>query len=106
MRGRLGTKDDWMYFFFFAICALGLMPIVVVDEQHLLPPLPFVPNTASSLTASTAVAVPSISLLMRLFPPYHVACVKLSWSTAPPPCGTSSPAPETVMVQVWANDAA
>ena len=51
------------YIFFFTISALGLIPIVIADEQHLLPPPSFVHSTALLLTTSTAVAIPSISPL-------------------------------------------
>ena len=61
-----GTDQLGMFsLFFFTIYALGLMLIGFVDEQHLMPPPPFVRSTAPSSTGSNAVAVPSISPLSR-----------------------------------------
>ena len=111
MKG-LGCLDRLGMFFFFTICALGLIPIVIADERHLLPPPSFVHSPALLLTASTAVAIPSISPLMRLADlSLRSPAITLSLSNYPgvqqhPPCGTSSPIPVTVMVQVQANDAA
>jgi len=53
--GRLG-----MFYLFFTICALGLMRIVVVDEQHLMPP-----PVPTSSAASNASVVPSTSPITR-----------------------------------------
>ena len=88
MKG-LGCLDRLGMFFFFTICALGLIPIVIADERHLLPPPSFVHSPALLLTASTAVAIPSISPLMRLADlslrsPAITLSVQLSWSTTTP----------------------
>ena len=44
-KGLVGS-DQLGLLFFCSQFALGLMQIVVVDEQHLMPPPPFVPSTA------------------------------------------------------------
>ena len=85
--GRVrGVQIGWACFFFFTICALGFMPIVVVDESHT--PAPRFCAQHSTVIDSIDGGCNSFHLSsyenrgsFTAFPRYHVTCIQLSWST-------------------------